>query len=240
MKKSLWAGALAVCTLVAGCGAHPATKATSSAPTTAPPPPPPPPIVASALETLLPGPDQISAEMGTTGLRVTKTLTDFADYSTSVADVDCRVGSEAAEKSGYYGSGWSAVRRQILEDAGDIATDKYFVTQALVLFPSAGQAADFFTASAQRWQACSNRAFISTIGGRIFGRWDVGAVSNTNGTLSAFKAQENANGWACQRALTVANNVAIDVEWCGYDPADSAVRIAHQIGEGIATRGPGR
>ncbi len=240
MKKTMWAGAFAVCTLVAGCGGSPAPKATSSAPSTTPPPSPPPPIVASALPGLLPGPDQISAEMGTTGLKVTKSLTDFADYSSSVADLDCRVGSETAEKAGYYGSGFSAVQRQILEDAGDIATDKYFVTQALVLFPTAGQAADFFTASARRWPACSDRSFTSTIGGRIFGRWDVGEVSNTDRTLSASKTQENSNGWACQRALTVANNVAIDIEWCSYDPADSAVEIAHQIAQGITSRGPGR
>ncbi|MGO9154666.1 sensor domain-containing protein [Mycobacterium sp.] len=192
------------------------------------------------MEGLLLGPGQISAAMGTTGLKVTKTFTVFADYSASVADLDCRVGSETAEKAGYNGSGWSAVQRQILEDTGDIETDKYFVTQALVLFPSAGQAAAFFTASAQRWRACSNRPFTSTMGGRIFGQWDVGPVSNTDGTLSASKTQENADGWACQRALTVANNVAIDIEGCSYNPADSAVNIAYQIEQGITTRGPGR
>ena len=66
---------------------------------------------------------------------------------------------------------------------------------------------------------------------KIFGQWVVGPVSNTAGTLSATKTQVNADGWACQRALTVANNVAIDVSACSYNPVDSGVKIAHQIAQ---------
>jgi hypothetical protein len=34
----------------------------------------------------------------------------------------------------------------------------------------------------------------------------------------------------CQRALTVRNNVVIDVDACSKDPGDLAVTIANQIG----------
>jgi len=63
--------------------------------------------------------------------------------------------------------------------------------------------------------------------------WSVGPVSNTNGTLSATQTQLSAQpkiiGWACQRALTVANNVAIDVSECSSSQSGLAVNIAHQI-----------
>jgi hypothetical protein len=180
------------------------------------------------LDGVLLSPDQISSAMATTGLKVTKTLSVMYDDRASVADTDCRALSDTAEQTAYFSSGWSAMHGRMLEDAGEIARDKYLVRQVIVLFPSAGEAAAFFTASAKRWPACSNRTFTSTVSG-IFGQWDVGPVSNLDGTLSATKTQENANGWACQRALTVANNAAIDVSACSYNPADSAVNIAHQI-----------
>jgi hypothetical protein len=66
----------------------------------------------------------------------------------------------------------------------------------------------------------------------------VGPVSNTNGTLSA--TQTLSVPWeSCQRALTVANNVAIDVEACSTNRSDSqsgsAVAIAHQIASIVPT-----
>jgi serine/threonine kinase PknH len=64
---------------------------------------------------------------------------------------------------------------------------------------------------------------------------DRGPVSNTNGTLSATKTQVaptvsvNGSPLFCQRALTLANNVVIDVEACSSTQSDAAVNIAHQI-----------
>jgi hypothetical protein len=46
--------------------------------------------------------------------------------------------------------------------------------------------------------------------------------------------QEGGDGWACQRALSVRNNIAIDVVTCSYNqsgsPAiDVAARIAAKV-----------
>ena len=115
----------------------------------------------------------------------------------------------------------------------------HFVYQDLVLSPSAHDAGAFFSASAQRWPACANRQYTLTAAGQPDQVWTVGPVSNTNGTLSATHTLGGGNSsvtwnWdSCQRALTVANNVAIDVLACSENRSDSrsdsAVNIAHQI-----------
>jgi hypothetical protein len=94
-----------------------------------------------------------------------------------------------------------------------------------VLFPSAKQADAFFTASAQQWPACHQYTRIQSKT-----QWTVGAISNTNGTLSTTATQQNANGpgWGCGRALAARNNVVIDVTTCSANPAD-AVTIANWI-----------
>ena len=55
----------------------------------------------------------------------------------------------------------------------------------------------------------------------------VGSVSNNNGTLSATKTAQGDSGFTCQRALTVADNVAIDVGICR--PNRSAPRPAPRL-----------
>ena len=83
-----------------------------------------------------------------------------------------------------------------------------------MLIPSAQQAAAFFTASSQRWQACSNGSFTHTMsGGREV--WDVGPISNTNGVLSTsarinleiYDHPSSQNGAAVNIAEQIANKV---------------------------------
>lgn len=194
---------------------------------------PPAPIAASAMQGLWLSPDQISAAMGTTGLRVTNTQSQMNDQAANVSDISCRAINSDADTSVYANSGWTDVDLQVLEDAGNIQHDNYYIEQGLVLFPSASQAAAFLSSSAQLWTGCANRQFTYNRNGRAYATDDVGPVSNNGGTLSATKTEEGANGWACQHALTAANNVAIDILACSYNPANSAVDVAAQIKRNI-------
>ncbi|MFZ0902460.1 MAG: serine/threonine-protein kinase PknH/PknJ [Mycobacterium sp.] len=180
--------------------------------------PPPPP---SALNGLLLSPDQINTAMGTTDMSSVGTMTTMPDNSFAVSDQACLPLSAAAEAKVYAGSGYTAVRAQVVAKAQQNA-----VNQAVVLFSSAQDAGSFFTASAEGWQACSNHQFTLTANGNSQVN-TVGPVSNTNGTLSATVTPANSLG-ACERALTVANNVAIDVTAC-LGPQGAAANIAHQI-----------
>lgn len=102
-------------------------------------------------------------------------------------------------------------------------------------FPSANDAARFFSASAQRgWPACSNRQYHYIDPGKPDEVWTMGPIANISDTLSTTDTLEGTNGWACQRALTVSNNIAIDVEACSANPADAAANIAHQIAAKVA------
>ncbi len=202
---------------------------TTSAPATTPTAAPP--VAEAALQRLLLSADQINTAMGATGMALKDTSAAMLDFKASVPDKACLPVHTDADTSVYAGSGSSAVRIQTLEDAANIDADKYWASQAVVSFPSAGQAAAFFTTSAQQWPACSNRQYTAQ-GGEKF---DTGPVLNTDGTLSVTETQKNARGWACQRALTVRNNVAIDVKICSYKPGDSAVNIARQIAAKVPT-----
>jgi serine/threonine protein kinase len=194
---------------------------------------PPAPIAASAMQGLFLSPDQISTAMGTTGLRVTHMQSQMNDQSANVSDISCRAINTDADVSVYANSGWTAVDIQVLEDAGDIAHDNYYVEQGLVLFPSASQAAAFFASSAQQWAGCADRQFTYNKNRQPYATNEVGSVSNNGGTLSATKTEPDANDWACQRALTVTNNVAIDISACSYNPANSGVQVAQQLKQNI-------
>jgi hypothetical protein len=172
---------------------------------------------------LLLSPEQVNAAMGATEMAVTKSVA-MSDDSATMEPKECLALDGSAQAQVYAGSAFTAELDQTLQD-GDNFT--HFVEQAVVLFASAKQAGEFFTASAQQWPAC--RQYTHTQTGSL---WTVGPISNANGTLSTTATQQNAKapGWACGRALAKRNNVVIDVNTCSANPGDSAVNIANQIG----------
>jgi len=206
--------------------ATPLLPSTTSTPTVTP-------VAEAALDGLLLSPDQINTAMGTTGMTVSGALTAMSNNSANVADKACQPVQAPAEAAAYADSGWKALRESLLREPGNTWT--HHVDQAVVLFSSALDADKFFTASAQSWLACSNRQYTYTEAGKADNVWTVGPVSNTSGTLSVTQTQLSSNSWACQRALTVANNVAIDVTACNYGQAESGVNIAHQIAAKVPT-----
>jgi serine/threonine-protein kinase len=218
---------------------------TSQPSTTAPPPtalppsttstPTVTPVAEAALEGLLLSPGQINTAMGVTGMTVSGPKRPTSMYTdTDVPDKACLHLDNAKEAAVYGGSGWTSVYGQELDDP---LKWPHRVNQAVVLFSSAHDADAFFSASAQSWPACSNRQFTETEPEPdvVF---TVGPVSNANSTLSATTTR-TADGWTCHRALTVANNVAIDVGVCGYNKSDfqsySAINIAQQIAAKVPT-----
>ena len=186
------------------------------------------PVQQAALPGLLLSSAQLDSATGATGMTVTGTVSQLPDGSGQVPDKACVPLEGPGQAPVYAGSGFSAVSGQRAADQAHA----HMVEQIVVSFPSAQEARAFFTSSTQSWPACANRQHdeSSTTGQTQV--HTVGPVSNTNGTLSAtisgYLARNGASA-VCERALTVANNVAIDIGACGANPAGAAVNIADQI-----------
>jgi serine/threonine kinase PknH len=194
----------------------------------APSGPAPTSVAETALLALLLSPDQLDTATGATGMTVTGTLTTLPDASGQVPDKACVPLEGAGQATVYAGSGFTAVDGQRASDQ----THAHLVEQIVVSFPSAEEARAFFAAAAQRWPTCANRPHDETTPAGQTEAHTVGPVSNTNGTLSATITgvlARNGSSGACERALTLANNVAIDIAACGQSPSGAAINIADQI-----------
>ncbi len=226
-----------LCILAAGCSANSNRAAPAATTSTTVPP-----VAPAALNGLLLSAAQISAALGTTDVSVATDRTSMEDVSALVSRRECLPIYTPAEANAYANSGSSGVHRQFLGDP----SNSHEAEQSVVLFPTAQQASAFFAASAQRWQRCSNEGFVHTMsGGREV--WDVGPISNANGVLSTsarislevYNRPGASEGGARtgQRALTVRNNVAIDIlthSAAANDPA--AVNIATQIAAEVPSK----
>jgi hypothetical protein len=189
-----------------------------------------PPVAVGALDGLLLSPAEIEIAMNANGITVYETSTEMSDDSANIPDQDCRFIDAPAEAPVYNGSGWIAMRSQHLREPGDDVDHE--IWQAVVSFPSANDAARFFSASTQRWPACSNRQYHYIDPGQPDVVFTVGLIVKMSDTLST--TRQGGDGSACQRALTVSNNIAIDIATCPNNPGNTAVKIADQIAAKVA------
>jgi hypothetical protein len=195
------------------------------------------PVAVAALDGLLLDPSQIN-DLLRAGMRVRHSAQAMWDWSPTFSDKSCLAVAGPAQEAVYADTGWTAMRGQRLDDNFDDPTVRNdSAIQAVIAYPTARQANTFYTASVRRWSACANRRFSEHPKDQPKIVWAVGDAHKAGGTLSTSKVQEDGNGWNCQRALTVRNNIAIDVVTCGsFLPGGSAVDIVQQIAAKV-TRG---
>lgn len=194
------------------------------------------PISVSALDNLLLDPSQINSALGATSMKVWFSAKSMWDWSKNVTDTNCLAVDSAAQDKVYAGTGWTAMRGQRLDDSVDDTGDRKFYTlQAVVAFPNAQDASNFYNSSVQSWKSCANRRFNDVSPNQSDITWTVGDVNNENSMLSTTKVQERGDGWTCQHALTVRNNIAIDIVTCAFNQTGTAaVDIANKIAGNIA------
>jgi hypothetical protein len=221
-----------ICIFIAGCHSQSdqAPKASSAKSTTTTKAPPP--VAENALKGFLLSPEEINAVMGTTDMKVTNSRNGMSDDSATMTPKECLAIDGSAQAQVYANSGFMAERDETY-DRQEGNNLSHFAEQAVVLFPTAKQAGNFFTASAQQWQACHDYTHVQSKT-----QWTVEPISNTNGVLSTTSTLQNppATGWkACARALVAKNNVIIDVNTCSVDPKTSAVDIANKIAAKVPT-----
>ena len=104
----------------------------------------------------------------------------------------------------------------------------HWANQAVVAFPSADKAKAFLQSSADKWKACAGRTVTVTKQAKTF-RWTLSQVNGAAPKMTMMQIQEGADGWECQRAMGLANNVVIDVNACGYHISDQGGQITDKI-----------
>ncbi|OBJ04313.1 hypothetical protein A5646_10740 [Mycobacterium sp. 1245499.0] len=196
-----------------------------------------PPVAAAALDGLLLGVDQINSLLSS-GMRLRYGVQTMWDWSSTFSDKSCLAMDGPAQEAVYADTGWIAMRGQRLDDNfDDPAVRNDSAIQAVIAYPSARKANAFYDASVRRWSACANRKFSEHPVDKPDIVWTVGEAHKVGGTLSTSEVQDSSDGWTCQRALTVRNNVVIDVATCGsFVPGGSAVDLAERIAAKVSGR----
>jgi hypothetical protein len=173
-------------------------------------------VTVTALDGLLLDDRKINDILGA-GMRIRYRTQDMWDSSQTFSERSCLAMAGPAQQAVYADTGWTAVRGER---------------------PTARQANAFYEASVRRWSACANRRFVDHPPGQPEIAWAVADSDTVGGTLSTSEEQQGSeDGWRCQRALTVRNNIVIDVATCGsFLPGASAVDVAQQIAAAVVTR----
>ncbi|EFG74883.1 kinase domain protein [Mycobacterium parascrofulaceum ATCC BAA-614] len=190
------------------------------------PAPPPDPIPAERLNALLLGASDINAVMGSSTMEPGKPIQAMDTSSLTVSQPDCQGALYTTQSTVYAGTGFSAVSGLVSSEPGD--NYDHWVNQAVVLFPSADKAKDFLQTSAGKWKGCAGKTVTVTNKGKTY-RWTFEQVQGGPPKIAVLDTQEGADGWECQRAMSVANNVIVDVNACGYHIVDQGTQIVDKI-----------
>ena len=182
-----------------------------------------PPLEESQLEEVLLSVAEINGIMGATTMEVTSELEEMTDHSSSVSDPGCVGAIYSAEEPVYAGSGWTALRDQIVREPED--DNDHWVEQTAVLFSSADKAQKFFDESKTTWQDCAAGG-ISVDDETSSYLWELDDVATEDAMISQITTQEDADGWGCQHAMSVVSNLIIEAWACSYSVGDEAAAIA--------------
>lgn len=223
-----WGTAALVCLAASGCANTTAGTAAPAAQA--------PLTTAETLPTLLLPAADVGSALSSGDLVVTRDVTtlwdDSAHFNESASGPGCLAVAGAAQQGVYTDSGWAALRGQVLREPPTTPTWSHYAVQAVVLFPTARAADDFYARSRDSWAGCSNRELAYTQQLAPDQLWSVGPISTEDEVLAVSREQRGPQHWFCQRALTVHSNVGVDVEACSLDGATSAAAtIAHAIAD---------
>ncbi|OSC38719.1 hypothetical protein B8W66_19425, partial [Mycobacterium decipiens] len=190
------------------------------------PKPPPKPVPEDRLSALLLNSSEVNAVMGSSSMQPGKPITSMDSSPVTVSLPDCQGALYTSQDPVYAGTGYTAISGLISSEPGD--NYEHWVNQAVVAFTNADKASAFVQTSAGKWKSCAGQTVTVTNKTKTY-RWTFADVKGGPPTITVIDTQEGADGWECQRAMSVANNVVIDVNACGYHITDQAGQIAEKI-----------
>jgi len=197
-----------------------AVRAASTVPTNVPP------LTEAQLDDVLLTIGELNGIIGSTQMTVTNELEEMTDHSGDVSDPNCLGAIYGAEEPVYADSGWTAVRDQVAREPAQ--DNEHWVEQTAVLYPSDAEASAFFDFSRDMWQECMADDIIVDDGDSTY-VWEMDEVSYDDQLLTQTSEQQDADGWACQHALSLVSNLTVETWACGYSITDEAATMATEI-----------
>jgi PknH-like extracellular domain len=192
---------------------------------------PPQLVPANALDGLLLRPGDVDSLMGTGGMTAHPRVEVMGDHRNLLPNLNC-LGIWQVNEAGVYGAnGWIALRQELLRSP-DTDGWQNLVVQSVVNYPSTEDARAFFDQSSDRWSKCTNHNVNITLNGQLLPKWRSGGLAKTETRLVIpFTREDPAGVDACQRVLSVDDNVIVDVQACKRDSATvtQAADVADRI-----------
>jgi serine/threonine-protein kinase len=192
----------------------------------APAPPPPDPVPPGRLSALLLDPSGINTIMGSSSMTPGKPITSTDTSTVTLSLPNCLGSLYTSQDPVYAGTGYTGISGLVSSEPGD--DYDHWVNQAAVAFPSAEKAKAFLQTSADKWKGCSGKTVTVTNKTKTF-RWTFAQLNGSPPKITMLETQEGADGWECQRAMGVANNVIADVNACGYHISDQGGQVLDKI-----------
>lgn len=192
-----------------------------------------PDLSETALDNVLLSEQKINEIFGGTNVRVVGTTGEtLSNLSDDVSDADCVGVHYTAQEDVYRGTGWTAVRDEVLRDDGG----EHFMNQTVVLFRSDDQAAKFFEDSDAQWRECVNTTLVVT-GDDGDSTWNIFDLNESGPDLISMEIGLEGSPRVCRHAMGFVANVVAETIACSdniSDEAKSAVTttISYVIREG--------
>jgi eukaryotic-like serine/threonine-protein kinase len=223
------AAAVAVATLAFHGQDTPAAAPTSTTPSTAESGAPVPQTALASL--LLPAADAaplMGAQLQTIGSGTT--FPRPLDNSAALDDKDCVGLWMPGDISTYAKSGYEGVQIQVFD--GGVGTPQPLspLIQGVAAFPSADTARQFFEAQRAQWAKCGNQVLVVSPPNEPPVRYTLSTLMIMPVNIMIVIQDPDAKAaLPCERALTVRNNVVIDVRACTIGAPTSGQQIAAAI-----------
>jgi serine/threonine kinase PknH len=184
------------------------------------------PANATRLDSYLLGAADIGTIVADPNLVAAERTVHLRTLRETLSNVDCLGAYEPIEDAVYQPSGYTEVRGQAVQTAGEDPAHRIF--ESVAAFPSAEKASAFVQTSADKWKACAGQQVTTTFNDKT-SAWTFGALDGAAPRIA--QERKPAEGTrTCHHVLHAASSVVIDVLVCGADvAAGQAGKIAGQI-----------
>jgi serine/threonine kinase PknH len=194
------------------------------------PAPPPEPISSDRLSAMLLTSSEVNSLAGASNMEAGKPTTAMDNSSYTLSLPKCQGALYPVQGPAYVGTGYQAVSGLVYRDPKDSDGNyHHIVDENVVSFPTADKAKAFVQGAQDKWKACAGQPItITTDQGKTY-RWTFGQINGDPPKFSLTRTQESAEGWACQHAISAANNIVVDIDACDYKLTNQGSDAAEQI-----------